>query len=111
MIFIVLVFKPLFQAFNADSPVFPAPWTPSDPTLEIEIDEELPPGTPLLNLSAKDPVTGQLITNYQKLQTASDMNDIIQVSQLGIVTSTQRLDFEKFKSISFSVAALAGASG
>ena len=103
--------KPYFQAFNADSPVFPAPWTPSDPTLEIEIDEELPPGTPLLNLSAKDPVTGQLITNYQKLQTASDMNDIIQVSQLGIVTSTQRLDFEKFKSISFSVAALAGASG
>ena len=67
------------QAYNADSPIFPAPWTPSDPTIEIEIDEELAPGTPFYNITAKDPLTGQLITNYQKLPATDTMGEIIQV--------------------------------
>ena len=32
------------QAFNADNPVFPSPWTPSDPTIRINITENIPPG-------------------------------------------------------------------
>ena len=100
------------QAFNADSPVFPSPWTPSDPTIQIEVDEELPPGSPLFNLTAKDPLTGQLIENYQKLATqSSEYSDLIQVSPFGVLISTQRLDFEQFRTISFSVAAIAGFQG
>jgi hypothetical protein len=104
------------QAFNADSPVFPAPWTPSDPKIRVNVSEELPPGTPLFNLAARDPLTGQAITNYQKLATPggqgdSGPSDIIQVSQYGDVISSQRLDFEMVKTISFSVAAMAGGVG
>ena len=32
------------KAFNADNPVFPSPWTPSDPTIRINITENIPPG-------------------------------------------------------------------
>ena len=100
------------QAFNADSPVFPSPWTPSDPRIRINVTEELPPGTPLFNLGARDPLTGQAITNYQKLAggplAAAASDDIIQVSQYGDVISSARLDFETVKTISFSVAAMAG---
>lgn len=100
------------QAFNADSPVFPAPWTPSDPTIEVVVDEELRPGTPLYNLTAKDPLTGQLVDNYQKLATqASEHSNLIQVQPSGVLVSTDRLDFEQFKTISFSVAAIAGLQG
>jgi hypothetical protein len=103
------------QAFNADSPVFPAPWTPSDPRIRINVTEELPPGTPLFNLGARDPLTGQAITAYQKLAppagAATAGDDVIQVSQYGDVISSARLDFEAVKTISFSVAAMAGGSG
>jgi hypothetical protein len=105
------------QAFNADSPVFPAPWTPSDPRIRVNVSEELPPGTPLFNLGARDPLTGQAVTNYQKLAASpgggepSASADIIQVSQYGDVISSQRLDYETVKSITFSVAAMAGGGG
>jgi len=99
------------KAFNADNPVFPPPWTPSDPTIHVNISENIPPGEPFFNLGAKDPVNGQPISNYQKLNTESPLGDIIQISQYGEVISQQILDFEQIKSISFSVSAAAGEPG
>jgi len=99
------------QAFNADNPVFPAPWTPSDPTIHINITENRAPGYPFFNLGAKDPVSGQPVTNYVKLPSDNPVSDIIQISgsqsqSPGDVISNQLLDYEQIKSISFSVAAV-----
>lgn len=99
------------KAFNANNPVFPPPWTPSDPTIHVNISENIPAGEAFFNLGAKDPVNGQPITNYQKLNTESSLGDIIQISQLGEVISQQILDFEQIKTISFSVSAVAGEPG
>lgn len=98
------------QAFNADSPVFPPPWTPSNPTLNVNVSEELPPGKPLFQLGAKDPVTGQQVSEYQKLDTEPN-SQLIQISLFGEVISTQPLDFEQIKTISFTVKAIAGVPG
>jgi hypothetical protein len=54
------------QAYKADSPQFSAPWTPGDPTLTFDVKEELPIGTVLFKLNAKDPVTGQPVSNIIK---------------------------------------------
>ena len=96
----------LHQAFNADNPVFPSPWTPSDPTIRINITENIPPGQvrhgdddnnndinddndnidnidtspqPIFKLAAKDPLTGQPIMNYQKLEQGRALETLIQV--------------------------------
>ena len=42
------------QAFNVDNPVFPPPWTPSDPTIHVNITENRPPGEAFFNLAATD---------------------------------------------------------
>ena len=104
------------QAFNADNPTFPPPWSPSDPNIHVNITENRAPGYPLFNLGAKDPLTGQQITNYLKLNSDDVMSDIIQISgsqsqSPGDVISNQLLDFEQIKSISFSVAAVVGDPG
>ena len=96
------------KAYNADNPTFPAPWTPSDPTFTVNISENMPPGQPFFNLAAKDPLTGQPITQYQKLDNDSPLSDLIQISSFGDVISQQMLDFEEVKSIQFSVSAIAG---
>ena len=88
------------KAFNADNPVFPSPWTPSDPTIRINISENIPPGQPIFKLAAKDPLTGQPIQNYQKLDRGRALENIIQVSPFGDVISNQMLDFEQVKDIS-----------
>ena len=48
------------QAYRADAPQFTSPpsWTPSDPVVEVEVPEELPAGSVLFKLAAKDPITG-----------------------------------------------------
>jgi len=99
------------KAFNADNPVFPPPWTPSDPTIHVNISENIPAGEPFFNLGAKDPITGQPIENYQKLNTDSPIGDLIQITPFGDVISQQILDFEQIKTISFSVSAIAGEPG
>ena len=87
------------KAFNADNPVFPSPWTPSDPTIRINITENIPPGQvshsnndeddsdsntlycqPIFKLAAKDPLTGQPILNYQKLEQGRALENLIQVN-------------------------------
>ena len=77
----------------------------------MNISENIPPGEPLFSLAAKDPVTGQPISQYQKLDSDSPLADLIQISQYGQVISQQLLDFEQVRSISFSVAAVAGQPG
>ena len=99
------------QAFNADNPVFPPPWTPSDPTIHVNITENRAPGEALFNLGAKDPLTGQQVTNYLKQSSDDEMSNIIQISQYGDVISNQLLDYEQIKSITFSVAAIVGSGG
>ena len=99
------------KAYNADNPTFPAPWTPSDPTFTVNISENMPPGQPFFNLAAKDPLTGQPINQYQKLDNESPLSDLIQISSFGDVISQQMLDFEQVKSIQFSVSAIAGPAG
>ena len=99
------------KAYNADNPTFPAPWTPSDPTFRVNITENMPPGQPFFNLGAKDPLTGQSINRYQKLDNESPLSDLIQISSFGEVISRQMLDFEQVKSIQFSVSAIAGPEG
>ena len=99
------------KAYNADNPTFPAPWTPSDPTFTVNISENMPPGQPFFNLAAKDPLTGQPINQYQKLDNESPLSDLIQISSFGDVISQQMLDFEQVKSIQFSVSAIAGPVG
>jgi hypothetical protein len=54
------------QAYKANSPQFSAPWTPGDPTLTFDVKEELPIGTILFKLNAKDPVTGKPVSNIIK---------------------------------------------
>jgi len=99
------------KAFNADNPVFPPPWTPSDPTIHVNISENITPGEPFFNLGAKDPITGEQISNYLKSNADSPIGDTIQISQFGEVISQQVLDFEQIKKISFSVSAVAGEPG
>ena len=50
------------EAYKADSPQFASPWTPSDPNLEYHVKEQQPVGTVLFRLNAKDPVTGQPVS-------------------------------------------------
>ena len=76
------------QDFNADNPVFPPPWNPSDPIIQIN--------------------TGQQVSYYQKLSLDRNMGDIIQVSPYGEVISNQLLDYEQVKPISFAVATMMG---
>ena len=99
------------KAFNADNPVFPSPWTPSDPTITVNISENIPPGKAIFKLAAKDPLTGQDIQNYQKLDKGRVLEESIQISPFGDVISNQMLDFEQVRAVKFSVAAIAGDIG
>ena len=97
------------KAFNADNPVFPSPWTPSDPTIIINITENFPPVKPLFKLAAKDPLTGQDIINYQKIDNGWPLENTIQISPTtGEVITTEMFDFEQVKTVEFSVTAVAG---
>ena len=99
------------QAYKADSPQFPSPWTPSDPVLSFDVDEELPKGTVLFKLTATDPLTGQTVAKYEKLPD-SDPNNLIDISPLtGEVINNQILDYESRKEVIFRVRAIVGGQG
>ncbi|KAG1683801.1 Cadherin-23 [Nymphon striatum] len=95
------------QAYDNKNPVFAPPWTSSNPTIEITIAEEPAIESELLTLSAKDPVSGNEITNFEEIP-GSDPGDYVSISPLsGIVTLNRRLDYEALplKYISFKVIA------
>jgi hypothetical protein len=50
------------EAYKADSPQFSSPWTPSDPNMEFHVKEQLPIGTVMFRLNARDPTTGQPVS-------------------------------------------------
>ncbi len=96
------------QAYKADSPQFAAPWTPSDPVLTFDVKEELPIGTVLFKLAARDPLTGQTVSQYEKLSD-SDPGNLIGISPVtGEVINNQILDFETMREVVFRVRAKAG---
>ncbi len=96
------------QAYKADSPQFSPPWTPSDPVLSFDVKEELPIGTVLFKLAARDPLTGQTVNQYEKLPD-SDPQNLIDISPItGEVINKQILDFERMKEVVFRVRAKAG---
>lgn len=96
------------QAYKADSPQFSSPWTPSDPVLTFDVKEELPIGTVLFKLTARDPLTGQPVNQYEKLAD-SDPQNLIDISPVtGEVINNQRLDFERMKEVVLRVRAKAG---
>lgn len=96
------------QAYKADSPQFSAPWTPSDPTLSFDVKEEQPIGTVLFKLTAKDPLTGQSVNQYEKLPD-SDLENLIDISPVtGEVINNHILDFEVRKEVIFRVRARTG---
>ena len=96
------------QAYKADSPQFPAPWTPSDPVITFDVKEQLPILTVLFKLTAKDPLTGQPVKQYEKLLD-SDPENLIGISPVtGEVFNNQILDFEQRKEVIFRVRAKAG---
>ena len=93
------------QAYKADSPQFPAPWTPSDPVITFDVKEQLPILTVLFKLTAKDPLTGQPVKQYEKLLD-SDPENLIGISPVtGEVFNNQILDFEQRKEVIFRVRA------
>lgn len=97
------------QAFRADSPQFDAPWTPADPRLKFKVKEESQVGSVILKLGAKDPLTGQPVTDFEKVQ-ASDPNNLFMVSSTsGEVSNNQVLDFEQQTELTFKVIAKAAA--
>ena len=93
------------QAYKADSPQFAAPWTPSDPVLTFDVKEELPIGTVLFKLTARDPLTGQTVSQYEKLPD-SDPGNLIDISPVtGEVINNQILDYETMREVVFRVRA------
>ena len=99
------------QAYQADSPQFASPWTPSDPRLLFKVKEQQQVGTVLFKLTAHDPITGLAVQQYDKLDT-SDPENLISVSPLtGDVFNNQELDFETRSEIVFQVRARAGLPG
>ena len=96
------------QAYKADSPQFATPWTPSDPVLRFDVKEELPIGTVLFKLTARDPLTGQTVNQYEKLPD-SDPQNLIDISPVtGEVINNQILDYERMKEVVLRVRAKAG---
>ncbi|KAF2368301.1 Cadherin [Trinorchestia longiramus] len=98
------------QAFSDKNPIFSAPWTPSHPRLTIELKEEEPLHKPVFAVTAKDPVSGQPVRRYEKVQD-SDPEDVFAVAPItGQVSLNRRVDYEasQTKSASLRVIAMAG---
>ncbi|PNF39070.1 hypothetical protein B7P43_G04343 [Cryptotermes secundus] len=99
------------QAYSDNNPVFlMSTWTPTNPVIKVAVVEEQPVGTTLLTLTAKDPLKGKLITQFEEVKSArlQDAEDFVRVDQSGIIILNKRLDYESLqqKSLSFQVRAV-----
>lgn len=95
------------QANNGRNPVFIPPWTPSEPNYEISLPEETVVGSTLITLTAKDPVTSRLVTDFEKIL-ETDANNRFSVNpSTGVVSLKKRIDYEDLpeKQLRFSVKA------
>lgn len=98
------------RAHGEMNPVFSAPWSQSNPVIEITVPEETLIGSTLLTVSARDPLTHAVVTHFEKLP-GSDPDNYVSVSPVsGVVALNRRLDFEELplKHISFKVKAIIG---
>ena len=69
----------------------------------FEVKEQQAVGTVLFKLTAKDPVTGQQVTQFEKLD-PSDPEGLVSISPLtGEVINNRILDYEQMRDIVFQV--------
>ncbi|XP_050735767.1 cadherin-23-like [Eriocheir sinensis] len=98
------------QAFSDKNPIFVPPWTPSRPQLQVQVKEEQELGTKVFSVIAKDPVSGQPVRRYEKVE-GSDPDNMFSVSAItGEVSLNSRLDYEasETKTAKLQVLAIAG---
>lgn len=67
------------RAHGEMNPVFSAPWSQSNPVIEITVPEESLIGSTLLTLSARDPLTHAIVTHFEKIP-GSDPDNYVSVS-------------------------------
>ncbi|XP_015781899.1 cadherin-23 [Tetranychus urticae] len=96
------------QSHGERNPIFIPPWTPSEPTYEINLPEETLIGSTVFTLAARNPLTGKPITNFKKID-STDPEGYFSVNKLtGVITLNKRIDYESLvvKQIKFSVEAV-----
>lgn len=97
------------QNFKNTNPIFRNKgWTPTNPNIQFEVNEETSSGTTILRLEAEDPVSQSIITNFELLN--SDSEDYITVNdRTGDISLKKRLDYESLgnkTSFEFTVKAM-----
>ena len=86
------------QAFSDDNPIFTnSGWSPNNPTIRISVNEELPIGTTLLKLSAKEPVTNYAIQRFELVHDNNEEEYVNIEAASGNVILSKRLDYEVLK--------------
>lgn len=81
------------------NPIFAPPWTIEKRVYNVSMLEELPIGTSIFSLLAKDPLTSNRIDNFEKVA-QSDPNDLFRVDKSGVVYVNKRIDYEEIPLIS-----------
>ena len=95
------------QSQDEKSPIFNSPWSPSDPTYDINLPEEMPVGSTVITLAAKNPASGKPISDFRKFDSTNIENVFSVDKSSGLVTLNKRIDFEQLieKELKFSVEA------
>lgn len=93
------------QAYDEQNPKFTVGgWTPLDPVIALNIQEERPIGSTLFALTAVDPTTSEPITKFSLIP---PLPSLVGLDDSGAITVVKRIDYEylKEKTISFRVGA------
>jgi len=62
------------EAYSDDNPAFNAPWSPSNPVINVKLGDQRSMGTEILALAAKDPLkNGAPITRFELLSNEDDL--------------------------------------
>lgn len=96
------------QTHTDRNPIFAPPWSIEKRDYNITMLEELNIGTPVFSLLAKDPITNQRISLFEKVF-ETDPKDLFRVDRSGIVYVNRRIDYDemdKSKRLTISVKAL-----
>uniref|UniRef100_A0A336M3U9 CSON011722 protein n=1 Tax=Culicoides sonorensis TaxID=179676 RepID=A0A336M3U9_CULSO len=82
------------QAFKNTNPIFKNKgWSPTNPNISFEVNEETSPGTTILRLEAEDPVSQSVITNFELIN--PDQGGYISINdRTGDISLMKRLDYE-----------------
>ncbi|XP_027213278.2 cadherin-87A [Penaeus vannamei] len=85
---------------NDFPPVFPAPWSPNSPTIQVKVAEELPRGSLLTTITASD-----IDSNIGGYSLAEPSEHFSLDNATGVITVKARLDYETQPQLSFTVVA------